>query len=121
MIADKKWPAGGLEEIQGYVESCFNWARLVGANGPDVVSPKDYRRFMQVMLSAFYVFFPQGRPQGLSDIRYSQMDQVRHIENGEQATALTQVFKTSATYGFQPVTVPKVPFMLLHSVYIHIN
>ena len=107
--------------MQRWVEGCFEWARQLGANGTDAVSQKDYMRYMQVMLSAFYVFFPQGRPQGLSDMRYRQMEQVRNASDGGQIIALTQVFKTSAIYGYQPVTVPKVPAILLHSFYIRIS
>ena len=114
MIADKKWPAGGLEELQGCVESCFEWARQVGTDGIDAVSAQDYTRFMQVMIAAMYVFFPQGRPQGFSDMRYRQMEQVRSTSNDDNVTtALTQVFKTSAIYGHQPVTVPKVTLMYI--------
>lgn len=118
MIADKKWPAGGLEELQGYVESCFEWARQVGADGIDAVSAQDYMRFMQVMIAAMYVFFPQGRPQGFSDMRYRQMEQVR---SNSTTTALTQVFKTSAIYGHQPVTVPKVTLMHICVCVFYLN
>lgn len=58
-----------------------------------------YDTFMATLYTALWVFTPQGRVGGIRDLRFRQ-----RTEMLEKGFTYSSQFKTSATYGYQPVT-----------------
>lgn len=99
-VRNRRIPAGGLAALQQAVVAELPWARSVRKEDIDDVA---YRRFMQLAVSAVYVFSANGRQSGVSDVRMGQVEQLL----GEGYTTTTK-FKTNAKYGYQPITLGAV-------------
>jgi hypothetical protein len=91
-------PRQQLQTLQRGVHQQFLWIRQHDAKGLPV-DKETYKRFMGILLSSLYVFSPQGRCQGIEDLKLGQADDLLH--NG---FIQTTKFKTQARWGFQPVT-----------------
>ena len=91
-------PKQQLQTLQQGVLQQFIWIRQHDAKGLPV-DKETYKRFMGILLSSLYVFSPQGRCQGIEDLKLGQADDLIH--NG---FIQTTKFKTQARWGFQPVT-----------------
>jgi hypothetical protein len=98
-------PAGGLDELRDAVLVEYDWARGVRV---DCIDDTAYRRFLQVMFAALYLFSANGRQSGVVDMKYGQAQEL--LEKG--FTTSTK-FKTNKKYGYQPVTVRSVSRDLL--------
>ena len=91
-------PRTQLQTLQQEVLNQFMWIRQHDAKQLPV--DKDtYRRLMGIIIAALYVFSPQGRCQGIEDLKLGQVEQLL-----QEGYAQTTKFKTQAKWGFQPVT-----------------
>jgi hypothetical protein len=104
-------PAGGLDELRDAVLVEFEWARGVRV---DCIDDTAYRRFLQVLFAALYIFSANGRQSGVVDMKYGQAQEL--LEKG--FTTSTK-FKTNKKYGYQPVTVRSVSRDLLR-IYVEV-
>lgn len=73
-----------------------------------IIREATYFRFIGHLLVSMYVFSSQGRVSGIADMKYQQYFGL--IEDGY---AMSQSFKTSTTYGYQPVTLAEMSLFLL--------
>lgn len=95
-VRNRRIPQGGLAALQAAVLEELPWARGVRQQDIDDVA---YRRFMQLVVSAVYVFSANGRQSGVADVRMGQVEEL--LENGFTTTTK---FKTNKKYGYQPIT-----------------
>lgn len=105
-IQQRRLPAGGLAALQGAVLQEIPWARDVRRSAIDDTA---YRRFMELTISAIYVFSANGRQSGVADVRMGQVQDL--LTNG---FATTTKFKTNKKYGYQPITLSAVSKELVH-------
>jgi hypothetical protein len=91
-------PRTQLRTLQQQVLNEFMWIRQHDAKHLPV-DKDSYKRFMGVFLASLYVFSPQGRTQGLDDLKFGQAQDL--LSTG---FVQTTKFKTQAKWGFQPVT-----------------
>jgi hypothetical protein len=91
-----------LKFLQDKVVETLPWARTF-FHGKSGVERSEYKRFMGLLASSFYLFSPQGRVQGIGDLRISQLDEL--LLDG---FAQTTMFKTQSKWGYQPVTIDTV-------------
>jgi hypothetical protein len=54
LIAARKWPQGGLNELHDAVLSQMPWARSVCANPQSLLDPNVYKHFCEVLSASFY-------------------------------------------------------------------
>jgi len=91
-------PRQQLQTLQREVLNQFIWIRHHDSKGLPV--DKDtYKRFMGILLASLYVFSPQGRCQGIEDLKYGQVSALLN-----EGYTHTTKFKTQAKWGYQPVT-----------------
>ena len=91
-------PRTQLQTLQREVSNQLQWIR----RHEDKHLPVDketYKRFLGILISALYVYSPQGRCQGIEDLKYGQADEL--LNSGYIQTTK---FKTQAKWGYQPVT-----------------
>lgn len=106
LVQNRRIPAGGLAALQGAVVEELPWARTVRAQDIDDVA---YRRFVQLVVSAVYVFSANGRQSGVSDVRMGQVEGLL----GDGFTTTTK-FKTNSKFGYQPITLGVVAQELVY-------
>ena len=96
------WPKNGLPELQqcvvdhiGFVETVELWR---DDDDREPVSESVFNNFMDLLFSAMYVFSPQGRVGGITELT---------MENGvemlKKGFTNSSIFKTSSKYKLQPV------------------
>lgn len=110
-IQQRRLPAGGLATLQAAVLKEIPWARAVRRSAIDDTA---YRRFLQLTISAIYVFSANGRQSGVADVRMGQVQDL--LTNGY---ATTTKFKTNKKYGYQPITLSEVSKELV-SIYVSV-
>lgn len=91
-------PKTQLQTLQREVSHQFLWIRQHDEKKMPV-DKETYKRFMGILASSFYVFSPQGRCQGIEDLKFGQIDAL--LKDGYIQTTK---FKTQAKWGYQPVT-----------------
>ncbi len=105
-VQHRRLPVGGLADLQAAVLEELPWARSVRTCDIDDVA---YRAFLQLTISAIYVFSANGRQSGVADVRMGQVQDM--LKNGY--TTSTK-FKTNHKYGYQPITLSTVSMELVH-------
>lgn len=105
-VQHRRLPAGGLADLQAAALEELPWARSVRSCDIDDVA---YRTFMQLTVSAIYVFSANGRQSGVADVRMGQVEDM--LKNGYTTSSK---FKTNSKYGYQPITLGAVSRELLH-------
>ena len=105
-VKHRRLPVGGLADLQAAVLEELAWARSVRRCDIDDVA---YRTFVQLTVSAVYVFSANGRQSGVADVRMGQVQEM--LDNGY---ATTSKFKTNQKYGYQPITLGDVSKELVH-------
>ena len=98
-------PQDGLTDLQGAVHSNLTWARSLAS---EIVDTATYRNFVRLMYAAIYVFSPNGRQSGVTDMKWRQKDELLG-----QGYATSRVFKTNHKFGYQPVTLSEVAYELV--------
>jgi hypothetical protein len=107
LIDKRELPEGGLKELQEAVEKDLDWFdNLRKSRG--MLEEKTYKRFMNMLYSALYVYSPQGRISAIEDLKLIQVNDLK-----TDGYAMSTRFKTNASFGYQPVTTAKVSKMLL--------
>ena len=109
-VEQRRIPLGGLPALQAAVLQEMQWARSVRHRDIDDTA---YRRFVQITVSAIYVFSANGRQSGVADVRMGQVQDL--LDNGFTTTTK---FKTNSKYGYQPITLSKVSAEL---VYLYVS
>ncbi len=111
LVEERKLPEGDvltqMLTLQTAVMDRMRWARGC-ASSNCVIDNGIYLSFVGLLGAALYVFSPQGRISGIKDMKMSQVDSLFQDGWAESTT-----FKTSGTYGYQPVTVGVVSMELL--------
>jgi hypothetical protein len=69
LIETKKWPIGGLRQLQKAIEDELGWVKDVANTGGQVVF-QAYNRYLQVMICSAYCFSPQGRVGAIEDLKF---------------------------------------------------
>lgn len=112
LVQNRHLPEGNLHRqlktLQDTVHRLLPWARQFCS--ASVVDGITYKKFLGLLGASFYMFSPQGRVQGIEDVRMSQLTQLLH-----EGFAQTSKFKTSAKWGYQPVTTSLVRMLLITS------
>jgi hypothetical protein len=101
LVHNRHLPEGNLacqlKFLQDTVHRLLPWARQF--NSASTVDGITYKKFLGLLGSSLYMFSPQGRVQGIEDVRVSQLTQLL-----DEGFAQTSKFKTSEKWGYQPVT-----------------
>ena len=117
LVQDRMLPEGDprtqLQFLQKVVLEQFVWIRQHSVKKLPV-DKETYRRFVGIFLSSLYVFSPQGRCQGIEDLKFGQAQELLH-----DGYTQTTKFKTQARWGFQPVTLADESKELL-TIYLEI-
>ena len=109
-VADRSWPAGGIQELQEICKQAIEeFMRLHGHKGPFEIDRKTYRELFYLIFSSMFTSAAQGRKSGVADVReyqYADLDDIGY--------ALSKNFKTSVSHKYQAIinTVQTKP--LLH-------
>jgi len=109
MIAHRRFPVGGIAKLQVIMTDDIQWAYSID---PYCVSRSRaiYNQFLSILVSALYVFSPQGRVGGIQDIRISQYSALLH-----DGYTTSSNFKTVGKYLMQPITISAIVKKLLVS------
>lgn len=75
-----------------------------------------YDLYMQTLYASMYVFSPQGRVGGIADLNCKQ-----GIEMLKYGYTQSNAFKTSGTYGYQPVLVADISCALLEHYVLYLR
>ena len=97
LIKDGKLPQNGLQQLNEYVSSDYQWA--MSLERKDFLNPKIYNHFMSWLYSCYYMSV-QGRVGGIQDMRYGQ----RHGLMLAHGHELSDNFKTSHFHSYQAVS-----------------
>lgn len=98
-VSNRLLPSGGLQTLIDQVESEWEWLNRI--DWSMALLDKDiYDRFMMILYSSLYLFSPQGRISGILDMKLAQANELVH-----HGSAMSTKFKTSSSFGYQPVTV----------------
>jgi hypothetical protein len=110
LVQNRHLPEGNLQQqlksLQNIVHRLLPWARQFCSGS--IVDGITYKKFLGLLGSSFYMFSPQGRVQGIEDVKMSQLSQLLN-----EGFAQTSKFKTSAKWGYQPVTTSLVRMLSL--------
>lgn len=101
-------PRTQLQTLQREVHNQFNWIRKHETKKLGV-DKETYKRFMGIFLASLYVFSPQGRCQGIEDLKFGQVEALLN-----EGYINTTKFKTQAKWGYQPVTLAEESKELLN-------
>ena len=112
LIEKKRWPPGGLPELQKAIESEIKWVEAVAQQSAPL-NQATYSRFMQILCGAAYCFSPQGRVGAIEDLKNSQYQELLR-----EGYVLSSKFKTAAKYGYQPITTGSI-FSKLLTFYVN--
>ncbi len=113
IVFDMQLPASGLKGLVEAVRGELSWvtpfvAKLKTTDEWSLLVKEDYDFFMQTLFAALYVFTPQGRVGGIADLTCFQGQEM--VQHG---FTQSQTFKTSATYGYQPVMIGDLSGILM--------
>jgi len=114
MIANRQLPQGGLKELQDTVAAEMQWVYAFSTSvrrGPGLVDESTYQQLMCLLIASMYVFAPQGRISGITDMKLKDAPELM------ESSATSEEFKTSSTYGFQAVSMGDISKEIL-SVYL---
>ena len=78
------------------------------------ISPKIYKHFLGLVVASLYVFCPQGRihgPESIEMVQVSEMLEIGHT--------MTEKFKTSVKYGYQPIMIEPFSKSLIETYLEH--
>jgi hypothetical protein len=96
LIQVKRWPLGGLQELFDAVVNELPWlTKVLALNNLNRIS---YGLYMELLVAAAYVCSIQGRVKALDDLKVQDYDALM------KGHKMSNAFKTSATFGLQPVT-----------------
>jgi hypothetical protein len=103
LIELRKWPSRGLNELYDAVAKERDWLETVIASLKSGVQLTRgmYNLFLQLLSASAYVSSPQGR---IGSIEELTMGQLLSLLNSPDDYVLSDKFKTSASFGYQPVT-----------------
>ena len=122
-----------VAKLQQPVQDRMEWARRFRSSTPPHVTKEVFGEFMGLLYSSLYLFSPQGRISGIhlcllltcallvmwccccfcpgiDDLKLSSAQELI----GQGHTMSTK-FKTSSTFGFQPVTMSNISLELFHT------
>lgn len=91
-------PRTQLQTLQREVLNQLTWIRQHDTKKLPV-DKETYKRFLGIFLASLYVFSPQGRCQGIEDLKFGQVEGLLN-----EGYINTTKFKTQAKWGYQPVT-----------------
>ena len=111
LIERQEWPKGGLLELQNAIRSEMDWVYNLARANSIPTNKTIYNRYMNLLSASIYCFSCQGRIGAIEDLKFFQ-----GAELLTEGVVLTSKFKTSAKFGYQPVTLPadKASTFLLH-------
>ena len=109
MIADRRFPSGGIAQLQGYMIDDIQWAYSIDAHFV-ARARQMYNRFLSILVSALYVFSPQGRVGGIQDVRIQQYSELLH-----DGYTTSSHFKTVGKFLLQPITISNIVKKILIS------
>ena len=111
LIERQEWPKGGLLELQNAIRFEMDWVYTLARANSTPTNKTIYNRFMNLLSASIYCFSCQGRIGAIEDLKFFQ-----GAELLTEGVVLTSKFKTSAKFGYQPVTLPadKASTFLLH-------
>jgi hypothetical protein len=115
LIKSGQWPEKGMPELQMAVNRRIQEWAIPTFDKPGAqraICDINYKEFLQLIASAIYVEAPQGRIGGIAHLSISAYDDF--ISSGY---ALAQKFKTSSTFGFQPVALSEKSCKLVMMYY----
>jgi hypothetical protein len=69
LIERRRWPPGGLRQLQKAIEDELVWVQAVINTGAQVVF-QAYNKYLQLMVSSAYCFSPQGRVGAIEDLKF---------------------------------------------------
>ena len=114
LVENRQLPMGGLHELQECLHEDLIWVKswasnLISNSNTNYIGQQEYNKFMQILYATLYIHSPQGRISGIESIKCKQIQEL--LEGG---VTFSTNFKTSSTYGYQPVTTSKLSRKLLH-------
>lgn len=101
LIERKEWPIGGLLELQNAIRNEMDWVYTLARGHSTPTNKSIYNRFMNLLSASIYCFSCQGRIGAIEDLKFYQGSELL-----TEGVVLTSKFKTSAKFGYQPVTLP---------------
>jgi hypothetical protein len=107
MVAQRKWPPGGLKQLQDICLQEVSWLELL-LEHPIFMSKAIYDRFLQLVAAVLYCFSSQGRRAAVLDLKFNQYKDL--ILNG---FVMSTKFKTYSKFGFQPITCSRLLAQLI--------
>jgi hypothetical protein len=99
-----------VAKLQQPVQDRMEWARRFRSSTPPHVTKEVFGEFMCLLYTSLYLFSPQGRISGIDDLKLSCAQELI----GQGHTMSTK-FKTSSTFGFQPVTMSNISLELFQT------
>jgi hypothetical protein len=76
VIADRRWPVNGLQELQ---QSCMDEiTKYNDMNKATFIDERFYNEFMKLLYSTYYVFNVQGRVGAFTTLTYAQGGEMLH-------------------------------------------
>lgn len=99
-IQERKLPSGNqIKVINKAVRDRLEWVTQIKEN-PCHINDTTYTKYLQLLFASFYIT-PQGRPGALATV------QVQHFNDLMNSYYEADKFKTSSTYGIQPIILNK--------------
>lgn len=105
-IEEGRLPSGGMIELQEAIIKMVPTLKQICVQ--PVINKSTYDFFMGCLFGSMYAFSPQGRIGGFEGLIYGQASGL--ITDGY---AMVKDFKTSLTYGAQPITVRSIALDVL--------
>jgi hypothetical protein len=117
-IQNRRLPINGLRDLMKCIDQELCWAHsYFNSNNWQNTFDKDiFNRVMEILYASLYVFSAQGRKGGIEELKYQQGKIM--LERGH---ANSTVFKTRATFGYQPCTLSKKSYPLFKIYFLNIR
>jgi len=122
MVFQRHLPTTGLKGLIENLRQQLEWTnafieKIKSDSECFMVLDKDmYDMFMQTLFASLYVFSPQGRVGAIAELNCKQ-----GLEMLKYGYTQSNAFKTSATYGYQPVLIADVSATLLHDYIMYLR
>lgn len=113
LIEMLKWPVNGIADLYQACLDELPWLDCVLAEG-SVKSKKTYDRFMQLLCAAAYSSSAQGRVHAIDGLTNRSLPVMLRED-----AVLSSAFKTSTSFGMQPVTISELFRHLLRIFMVH--
>ena len=98
-VAERTWPAGGIEELQAICKQRGDEFMVLHGNKMlHELDKKIFREGQRLTFAHMYVFAPQGRKSGIADVKSHQYDDLKDIGH-----ALSEEFKTRLSHKYQAI------------------